>query len=63
MAQCKPHATLLLQRAQAQAVLHERDHDWAELVARLPKRADSGTLCRTCRHRSALYPLYVRHDR
>ena len=33
LAKCKPHATLLLQRAQAQAVLHERDHDWSELVA------------------------------
>ncbi|MBV8175494.1 MAG: AMP-binding protein, partial [Verrucomicrobia bacterium] len=33
LAERKPQATLLFQRPQAQAVLHESDHDWAELVA------------------------------
>src|SRR6516165_10658886 len=33
LAKCKPQATLVFQRPQTQAALHEGDHDWAELVA------------------------------
>ena len=55
MAQCKPHATLLLQRPQVQAVLHERDHDWAELVAAAKTRGQQAP----CVELAATDPLYI----
>jgi propionyl-CoA synthetase len=55
LATVKPQATLLLQRPQVQAVLHERDHDWAELVAAAKKRGRQAP----CVELAATDPLYI----
>jgi len=55
LAKFKPHATLLFQRPQAQAVLHERDHDWAELVAAAKTRGQQAP----CVELAATDPLYI----
>jgi propionyl-CoA synthetase len=55
LAKCKPDATLLFQRAQAQAELHKRDHDWAELVAAAKTRGQQTP----CIELAATDPLYV----
>src|SRR3974390_95603 len=55
LAESKPQATLLFQRAQAPAVLHENDHDWAELVAAAKKRGRQAP----CVELAATDPLYI----
>ena len=55
LAAVKPQATLLLQRPQAQAVLDERDHDWAELVAAAKTRGQQAP----CVELAATDPLYI----
>jgi propionyl-CoA synthetase len=55
LSQCKPQATLLFQRDQQQAVLHERDHDWAELVAAAKTRRQQAL----CVELAATDPLYI----
>jgi len=55
MAECKPHATLVFQRPQVQAVLHERDHHWAELVAAAKTRGQQAP----CVELAATDPLYI----
>lgn len=55
LAQVKPQATLLFQRAQAQALLHEGDHDWAELVATAKTRGRQAA----CVELAATDPLYI----
>jgi propionyl-CoA synthetase len=55
MAKSKPQATLLFQRPQAQAVLNERDHDWAELVAAAKTRGQQAP----CVELAATDPLYI----
>jgi propionyl-CoA synthetase len=46
---------LVFQRPQAQAVLHERDHDWAESVAAAKTRAQQAP----CVELAATDPLYI----
>jgi propionyl-CoA synthetase len=55
LAESKPEATLVFQRAQAQAVLHECDPDWAELVAAAKKRGQQAP----CVEVAATDPLYI----
>src|SRR6516225_8705147 len=55
MAEFKPQATLLFQRPQAQAVAHEHDHDWAELVAAAKTRGQQAP----CAELAASDPLYI----
>src|ERR1700757_2846007 len=55
LAAIKPDATLVLQRAQAKAVLHERDHDWADLVAAAKLRGRRAP----CVELAATDPLYI----
>jgi propionyl-CoA synthetase len=55
LAESKPQATLLFQRAQSQAELHERDHDWAELVAAAKTRGHQAP----CVEVAATDPLYI----
>jgi propionyl-CoA synthetase len=55
LAESKPEATLVFQRAQAQAVLHECDHDWAELVTVAKKRGQQAP----CVEVAATDPLYI----
>lgn len=55
LAECKPQATLLFQRTQAQAELHECDHDWAELVAAAKMRGQQAP----CVELAATDPLYI----
>jgi propionyl-CoA synthetase len=55
LAKSKPQATLLFQRAQMQAVLHEQDHDWAELVTAAKARGRQTP----CVELAATDPLYI----
>jgi propionyl-CoA synthetase len=55
LAKFEPHAKLLFQRPQVQAVLHEGDHDWAELVA----AAKTGGQQAPCVELAATDPLYI----
>jgi propionyl-CoA synthetase len=55
LAESKPEATLVFQRAQAQAVLHECDHDWAELVTAAKKRGQQAPSVEV----AATDPLYI----
>jgi propionyl-CoA synthetase len=55
LAESKPEATLVFQRAQAQAVLHGCDHDWAELVTVAKKRGRQAP----CVEIAATDPLYI----
>src|SRR5215470_6099436 len=55
MAEFKPHATLVFQRPQAQSVLHENDHDWAELVGAAKTRGQQAP----CVELAATDPLYI----
>jgi propionyl-CoA synthetase len=55
LAEFKPHATLVFQRPQDQAALHENDHDWAELVAAAKTRGQQVS----CVELAATDPLYI----
>jgi propionyl-CoA synthetase len=55
LAKSKPQATLLFQRAQMQAVLHEGEHDWAELVTAAKARDRQAP----CVELAATDPLYI----
>src|SRR6516165_6810551 len=55
LAESKPQATLLFQRPQERTVLHERDHDWAKLVAAAKMRGQQAP----CVELSATDPLYI----
>jgi propionyl-CoA synthetase len=55
LAEVKPNATLVFQRPQIEAVLHERDHDWGELVAAAKTRGQQAP----CVELAATDPLYI----
>jgi propionyl-CoA synthetase len=55
MAEVKPQATLVFQRPQVEAVLHEHDHDWAELVTAAKTRGQQAP----CVELAATDPLYI----
>ena len=65
LAKHKPQACMILQRPQCEApLIAGRDHDWAQGLGATrsiaPRRSDCVPVAR---HRSALHPLHVRHDR
>ena len=60
----KPEACLILQRPQLQARLSPgRDHDWQTTGTRRWSGEERARARAAARHRSALHPLHVRHDR
>ncbi|MBV8211972.1 MAG: AMP-binding protein, partial [Verrucomicrobia bacterium] len=55
LAVVKPSVTVVFQRPQSQAVLHEKDHDWAELVTAAKTRGQQAP----CVELAATDPLYI----
>ena len=64
LASAKPEACIILQRPQqACDLVAGRDHDWATLRKAAIAAKKSADLRAGARHRSALHPLHVGHDR